>query len=185
MKKRILIIALLTVVAASSAFASFDGLTSVGVNYEFRDGEHMGGLSSLTFGYVNDCPVGYLISVNADFNLADKSMAIGMLVGPSYRYLLSNVPMSIDVAIGASLAGQYIGTETFDLGIGGYIGATYYLNNAIGGYIGATYYLNNAIALLIGCNLGYDMLGVDLDTGDVGFSGDFYVSPSLSIGIRY
>ena len=34
-------------------------------------------------------------------------------------------------------------------------------------------------------NLGYDMLGVDLDTGDVGFSGDFYVSPSLSIGIRY
>ena len=44
---------------------------------------------------------------------------------------------------------------------------------------------NNAIALLIGCNLGYDMLGVDLDTGDVGFSGDFYVSPSLSIGIRY
>ena len=55
----------------------------------------------------------------------------------------------------------------------------------IGGYIGATYYLNNAIALLIGCNLGYDMLGVDLDTGDVGFSGDFYVSPSLSIGIRY
>ena len=90
MKKRILIIALLTVVAASSAFASFDGFTSVGVNYEFRDGEHMGGLSSLTFGYVNDCPVGYLISVNADFNLADKSMAIGMLVGPSYRYLLSN-----------------------------------------------------------------------------------------------
>lgn len=38
MKKRILIIALLTVVAASSAFASFDGFTSVGVNYEFRDG---------------------------------------------------------------------------------------------------------------------------------------------------
>ena len=144
MKKRILIIALLTVVAASSAFASFDGFTSVGVNYEFRDGEHMGGLSSLTFGdgehmgglssltfgYVNDCPVGYLISVNADFNLADKAMAIGMLVGPSYRYLLSNVPMSIDVAIGASLAGQYIGTEIFNLGIGGYIGATYYLNNA-------------------------------------------------------
>lgn len=112
-----------------------------------------------------------MVSVNADFNLADNVMAIGMLVGPSYRYMLSNVPMSIDVAIGASLAGQYIGTGIFDLGIGG--------------YIGATYYLNNAIALLIGCNLGYDMLGVDLDTGDVGFSGDFYVSPSLSIGIRY
>ena len=171
MKKRILIIALLTVVATSTAFASFDGLTSVGVNYELRDDEHMGGLSSLTFGYVNDCPVGYHISVNADFNLADKATAIGMLVGPSYRYMLSNVSMSIDVAIGASLAWQYIGTGIFDLGIGG--------------YIGATYYLNNAIALLIGCNLGYDMLCVDFDTGDIGFSGDFYISPSLSIGIRY
>ena len=171
MKRRILIIAIVTFVAASAAFASFDGLTSIGVNYEFRDGEHMGGLSSQTFGYVNDCPVGYLVSVNADFNLADNAMVIGMLVGPSYRYLLSNVPMSIDVAIGASLAGQYIGTRIFDIGIGG--------------YIGATYYLNNTIALLIGCNLGYDMLGVNLDTGDTGFSGDFYVSPSLSIGFRY
>lgn len=171
MKRKILIIALATVVAVSSAFASFDGLTSVGVNYEFRDGEHMGGLSSMTFGYVNDCPVGYHISVNADFNLADKAMAIGMLVAPGYRYMLSNVPMSIDVAIGASLAWQYIGTGIFDLGIGG--------------YLGATYYLNNAIALLIGCNLGYDMLGVNLDTGDTGFSGDFYVSPVLSVGFRY
>ena len=171
MEKRILIIALVTVLATSSAIASFDGLTSVGVNYEFRDSEHMGGLSSLTFGYVNDCPVGYLISVNADFNIADNARTIGMLVGPSYRYLLSNVPMSIDVAIGASLAEQYIGTGIFDLGIGG--------------YIGATYYLNNAIALLIGCNLGYGMLGVNLDTGDTGFSGDFYVSPILSIGFGY
>ena len=81
------------------------------------------------------------------------------------------MPMSIDVAIGASLAWQYIGTGIFDLGIGG--------------YIGAIYYLNNAIALLIGCNLGYDMLGVNLDTGNTGFSGDFYVSPVLSVGFRY
>lgn len=50
MKKRILIIAIVTIVAASAAFASFDGLTSIGVNYEFRDGEHMGGLASQTFG---------------------------------------------------------------------------------------------------------------------------------------
>ena len=40
-------------------------------------------------------------------------------------------------------------------------------------------------ALLIGCNLGYDMLGVNLDTGNTGFSGDFYVSPVLSVGFRY
>ena len=99
-------------------------------------------------------------------------MSIGMLVGPSYRYILSNVPMSIDVAIGASLATQvFSDTNLFELGVGG--------------YVGATYYLNDAIVLLIGCNIGYDMLGIDLNTADASFSGDFYVSPSLSIGFRY
>ena len=172
MKKRILIFTIIAIMAAGSAFAAFEGLTSIGVNYEFRDGEHLGGLSSQTFGYVNDCHAGYLISLNADFNLADKLMSIGMLVGPSYRYILSNVPMSIDVAIGASLATQvFSDTNLFELGVGG--------------YVGATYYLNDAIALLIGCNIGYDMLGIDLNTADASFSGDFYVSPSLSIGFRY
>ena len=172
MKKKILIIAAIAIMAAGSAFASFDGLTSVGVNYGFRDGEHMGGFSSQTFGYVNGCPIGYLVSVNADFNLADERMAIGMLIGPSYCYMISNVPMSIEVAIGASLAAQsFSDTGLFELGVGG--------------YLGATYYLDDAIALLIGCNIGYDMLGVDLNDGDACFYGDFYVSPSLSIGFRY
>ena len=166
MKKRILIFTIIAIMAAGSAFAAFEGLTSVGVNYEFRDGEHMGGLSSQTFGYVNDCPVGYLISLNADFNLADKLMSIGMLVGPSYRYILSNVPMSIALATQV-----FSDTNLFELGVGG--------------YVGATYYLNDAIVLLIGCNIGYDMLGIDLNTADASFSGDFYVSPSLSIGFRY
>lgn len=172
MKKRIMVIAIIAIVAVGSASADFDGLTSVGVNYEFRDGVHMGGLSSQTFGYVDNCPVGYLVSVNADFNLGENSMAIGMLVGPSYRYMFSNVPMSIDLAVGASLSGRNFKDEAlFGLGIGG--------------YLGATYYLNNTVALLIGCNTGYDMLKVDLDTGNTGFSGDFHVSPSLSVGFRY
>ncbi len=80
MKKRIMVVAIIAIVAAGSASAAFDGLTSVGLNYEFRDGVHMGGLSSQTFGYVDNCPVGYLVSVDADFNLGKDSMAIGMLV---------------------------------------------------------------------------------------------------------
>lgn len=172
MRKRIIVIAIIAIVAAGSASAAFDGLTSAGLNYEFRDGVHMGGLSSQTFGYVDNCPVGYLFSMNADFNLGENSMAIGMLVGPSYRYMTTNVPMSIDLALGASLSGQKLKDEgLFELGVGG--------------YLGATYYLNDMIALLIGCNIGYDMLGVDFATGNTGFSGDFHVSPSLSVGFRY
>lgn len=173
MKKKLitlLLIALITTAAVSAA--TFDGLTSVGVNYEFRDGMNLGGLSSQTFGYINDFPLGYLISANADFNLADDAMTIGLLIGPSYRYMLESVPMSIELALGASASGQwYAGEDIFDFGIGG--------------YLGATYYLNDAFALLIGCNLGYDMLSIGLGDGEIGFSGDFYVSPSLSFGFRY
>lgn len=172
MKKRIMVVAIIAIVAAGSASAAFDGLTSVGLNYEFRDGVHMGGLSSQTFGYIDNCPVGYLVSVDADFNLGEDSMAIGMLVGPSYRYMFANVPMSVDLAVGASLSGR----DFKDKGLFGL---------GVGGYLGATYYLNDVVALLFGCNIGYDMLGVDLDTGDVGFSGDFSVAPSLSVGFRY
>lgn len=98
-------------------------------------------------------------------------MAIELLAGPSFRYMFTNVPMSVDIAIGASLAGQEFGEGLFELGIGG--------------YIGATYYLNSTIALLIGCSIGYDMLSASLDSGSTGFSGDFHVSPSMSVGFRY
>ncbi len=170
--KKVLIIALVSLSVIAGAYAtSFDGLTSVGVNYEFRDGMHLGGFASETFGYVNGSPVGYLVSVNADFNLKEDALAIGILVGPSYRYMFSSLPMSIDAAIGVSLAGESIVEDLFELGIGG--------------YLGASYYINDAVALLIGCNIGYDMLSVGLNTGEAGFAGDFYVSPSLSVGFRY
>lgn len=170
--KKIILIAIISLSLAAGVYAAaFDGLTSIGVNYEYRDGMYLGGLSSQTFGYVNDYPVGYFVSVNADFNLGDDTLSIGMLVGPSFRYMFSNVPMSIELAVGASLAGQAFWESLFELGIGS--------------YIGATYYINDTIALLIGCNIGYDMLGVDLNTAAAVFSGDFYVSPSLSVGFRY
>ena len=85
--------------------------------------------------------------------------------------MFTDVPMSIDAAVGVSLAGQSFDEGLFELGVGG--------------YLGASYYLNDTIALLIGCNIGYDMLSVSLDSGEIGFSGDFYVSPSLSVGFRY
>lgn len=171
MKKKILAFTIIVMFASLAAFATFDGLTSVGVNYEFRDGVHLGGLTTQNFGYINDCPVGYLVSVNSDFNLGEDSMSIEMLLGPSYRYLLSNVPMSIDTAAGVSLAYQDFNSNLFELGVGG--------------YLGATYYWTDLVALLVGCNIGYDMWQLDLTTAENGFPGIFHVSPVLSVGFRY
>lgn len=172
--KKILIVAIMSVVLIAGVAAdSFDGLTSVGINYEYRDGENMWGLSSQTFGYVGTCPVGYFVGVNADFAFSAVSdFAIGVIVGPSYRYMFQNVPMSIDVALGLSASGEWIDVNDF-FGLG------------IGGYLGATYYMTDNIALMLGCTLGYDMLAVDLNTGDCSFYGNFYVSPSVAVGFRY
>lgn len=171
MKKKILAITIIVMFATISVFATFDGLTSIGVNYEFRDGKHLGGLSTQSFGYINDCPVGYLISLNSGFNITEDAMAIEMLLGPSYRYMLFNLPMSIDISAGIALANQNFGSNLLELGIGG--------------YLGATYYCNDAVALLIGCNIGYDMWQVDMTTTATGYSGIFHVSPILSAGFRY
>ncbi|MDD7200859.1 MAG: hypothetical protein SPF89_03155 [Sphaerochaetaceae bacterium] len=170
MNKKIVLGMALAMLAAGSAFAtSFDGLTSVGGNYTYRDGEHLGGLTVHNFGYVNDCPVGYLVSFNSGFNVDNQE--INMLVGPSYRYQLQDLPMSIDAALGLSASGQWFDEDFFELGIGG--------------YLGATYRLSNRLSLLAGCTVGYDMLSVSLDDGDTGYSGDFFVSPSLGIGFNY
>ncbi|MBO8443097.1 MAG: hypothetical protein IAC42_04985 [Spirochaetes bacterium] len=170
MKKSILICLILSV-ALCGAYASFDGYSSLGVGYSWSDGLSLGGFSSQNFGYVDSSPIGYLVSVNADFNIAQEAMTIRMLVGPSWRYMLTNVPMSIDVALGAALAGSFISSPAFTLGLGG--------------YIGATYYLNPSLALLIGCELGGDLMSVDLRTGEVGWAGTFFATPSLALGIRY
>mgnify|MGYP004699145361 CR=1 FL=1 len=172
MKKAILITVALCMALSLNA-GTFDGFTSTGLNYEYRDGIHLGGMTVSNSGYVNDFPVGYYISANADFNPRKISdMTITLIAAPSYRYMLDNVPMSIDTALGLSVSGVWTGGKNdFQLGLGG--------------YIGAAYYMNDRIALLIGCNLGYDMLSVNLATGAAGFSGEFYASPALSIGFRY
>ena len=46
-------------------------------------------------------------------------MVIWMLIGPSYRYIFTAAPISLDVAIGTSLAGQDFGEGLLELGIGG------------------------------------------------------------------
>ena len=172
MKKGILITVVLCM-ALSLYAGTFDGLTGTGLNYEYRDGMHLGGMTVINSGYVNDSPVGYYISANADFSPMKMSdMTISMIAAPSYRYMLDNVPMSIDAALGLSASGVWTGGKN-DIQLG------------LGGYIGATYYMNDRIALLIGCNLGYDMLSVNLATGAAGFSGEFYASPAVSIGFRY
>lgn len=171
--KKVIITAVLVCMALSLYAGNFDGFTSTGLNYEYRDGMHLGGLTINNTGYINDCPVGYYISTNADFNFKNGlNMAIGIIAAPSYRYMLENIQMSIDTALGVSASGVWMnGSNDFQLGVGG--------------YIGATYYMNDEIALLIGCNLGYDMLSVDLNTGKTGFAGEFYASPAISIGFRY
>ena len=172
MKKTVLVLAM--VCMALSVYAgTFEGLTSTGLNYEYRDSKSLGGMSVENFGYVNDFPLGYYISTNADFNFIDGAdMTINLMAAPIYRYMIENVPMSIDAAFGLSASGVWFNSRNeFQLGVGG--------------YIGATYYMNDMIALLIGCKLGYDMLSVDMNTGDTAFSGEFHASPAISIGFRY
>lgn len=169
--KKVLILVFAVIASASLFAADFDGITALGVNYEYREDIHMGGLSVQNFGYFGACPVGYLANINADFNLEDNKSTIGMLIAPSYRYKLEDVNMSIDAAVGVSATGEWFGgAGDFLLGIGGYLGATYYLDS---------------FALLIGCTLGYDMMSVGLDSGNIEYAGDFYVSPSISFGFRY
>ena len=94
-----------------------------------------------------------------------------MIIGPAYKHYFTNVPMSIDAAIGASLSGEWTGESVFDLGIGG--------------YLGSSYYINELVSIMLGLSLGYDMLEVDLTSGSTSFANDFHVSTSLSIGFCY
>ena len=68
-RKITITVCLLLLIAGTLSASGFDGYTAIGGNYEYRDGHHLGGLSVSNEGYVYDCPVGYHISANADFNL--------------------------------------------------------------------------------------------------------------------
>lgn len=168
MKKFFLLFLIALLAAATISASTFSGTTSIGGSYTFRDGEHLGGISSQTFGFT-DCPVGYFIGLNSAHNR--DGWGLNMIIGPAYKYYFTNVPMSIDAAIGASLSGEWTGESVFDLGIGG--------------YLGSSYYINELVSIMLGLSLGYDMLAVDLTNGSTSFANDFHVSPSLSIGFSY
>ncbi len=153
--------------------ASFEESRSIGGSYQYKGGFHLGSLTSHDFGFINDAPVGYFVGINAGFgDLVDPDWAVNMLVGPAYSYFFPEANLSIDVALGASLSGQWMDEgDYFGLGIGG--------------YLGATWHMTSHIALLLGTALGYDILGVGLSNGDVGFNGVFHVAPSLAVGFTY
>lgn len=172
MKKALLVVLIALVSVSMVAAKSFEGTTTVGLNYEYREGLNLGGLSTASFGTFENSPIGYLFSISAAANFADaKDFSISLLAAPKYSYYFSNVPMSIDAALGLSFTGNLFDDKTFGFGFGG--------------YIGATYNLNDMIALLLGCTLGYDIMSVDLDNGNIDSACNFYVVPSLSIGFRY
>lgn len=173
MKRKMFLILIVAALATTPMFASFEGISSIGGSYQYREGSHLGGLSNQNFGFINDAPVGYFVGINAGFgDLADPDWAVNMLVGPAYSYFFPEANLSIDVALGASLSGQWMDDgDYFGLGIGG--------------YLGATWHMTSHTALLLGATLGYDILGVGLSNGDVGFNGVFHVAPSLAVGFTY
>lgn len=168
--KRILIMMLASLVCCCGLFASFDGFTTFGPSYSFHDGNNYMGLDSDSFGFVNDCPVGYYAGLNAEFNLKDvDNWKIGMIVGPSYSYSFGDSDVSLDVALGLSMEGTSLGFFSF----------------GVGGYIGADWRMNSIFGLGIGTQIGSNFVDVNLDNGKFGVSGDFYVSPTLSAIFYY
>ncbi len=173
MKKGIIVF-LLVVAASAAVFAgTFSGKTEVALNYSYRGGVNMGGLSVNNSGYSDSFPIGYAANVNADFDpTTGNCNAITMLVGPSYKYNITGSGMDIELALGVSATGENINADThFLLGVGGYLGAAYALPNGLG--------------LAIGTQLGYDMLSVPLNGGASFYQGTFYVTPSVGLVFNY
>ncbi len=169
--KKVFMVLMVLAVSLGLFAADFDGLTNLALNYSYRDGKNLGGMSVDSFGLIGNCNVGYYIGADADFNFKDINNAyITLIAAPYYSYRLENVPMSIDVALGVGASADI--DKSFGLGIAGYIGAQYCLRSS-------------NTALIIGTKLGYDMLAVDLHSGDCSFDGAFYVTPAIGVGFCY
>ncbi len=172
--KRIMTVLIMAVSVSALVFAgSFSGKTEVALNYSYRGGISMGGLSVNNSGYSDTFPLGYTANVNADFDpTTGNCNAITMLVGPSYRYSIAGSGMDIELALGVSATGENINADTrFLLGAGGYLGAEYALPNGLG--------------LAIGAQLGIDMVSFPLDGGASFYQGTFYVTPSVGLVFSY
>ena len=173
MKKGIIVLLALAAVSAAVFAGTFTGRTGVALNYSYRDGINMGGLSVNNSGYSDTFPIGCTANVNADFDpTTGNCNAITMLVGPSYRYTIADSGMDIELALGVSATGENINADThFLLGAGGYLGASYALPNGLG--------------LAIGAQIGLDMLSVPLNGGTSFYQGTFYVTPSVGLVFNY
>ncbi len=173
MKKGIIVFLVVVSAAAAVSAGTFTGRTEVALNYSYRDGINMGGLSVNNSGYSDTFPIGYTANVNADFDpTTGNCNAITMLVGPSYKYTIADSGMDIELALGVSATGENINADThFLLGVGG--------------YLGASYALPNGLSLAIGAQIGVDMLSVPLNGGESFYQGTFYVTPSVGLVFNY
>lgn len=169
--KKVLMVLIVMIVSLGLFAADFAGIINVALNYSYRDGRNMGGMSVDNFGLVGDCPVGYYIGADADFSFKDvKDSSITLIAAPYYSYKLENVPMTIDVALGVGASADV--DKHFGLGLAGYIGAAYHLKS-------------DKTAFLIGTKLGYDMLSVELHGGSCSYKGEFFVTPLIGGGFCY
>lgn len=169
MKKIISIVSVLALSCACIFAASYDGRTSVGINYSYDDGSYFG-LSTDTVGYVNDGPVGFYIGTDADFRIGDISAwNINMIVGPSYSYSFGDSNVSFEIAGGISASCTSF--ELFSFGLGG--------------YAGAAWAFSDSAELLLGAKMGSNFVNIPLDNPSISTSGDFYITPQLAIGFTY
>lgn len=159
-----------TTVCCSGLFASFEGFTTVNPTYTFTDGKNYMGISSDSFGFVNGSPIGYYGGVDAVFKLGDASdWKIGMLVGPSYSYGFADAGVNVNIALGLAAEGSSFGFFSFGLG----------------GYLGADWKVTDVFGLGIGTQIGSRFVDVNLNDGDFSISGDFFISPRVSVVFYY
>ncbi len=172
--KKVISILCVVVLASATIFAgSFNGKTEVALNYSYRNGTNMGGLSVNNSGYSSTCPIGYTINVNADFDPSTwDCSAITMLIGPSYKYSAKNNGFTFELAVGVSATGENISGDTcFLLGAGGFTAIEYNFSNGIG--------------FALGAQVGYDMLCVPFNGDEAYYKGVFYVTPSVGMNVNY
>lgn len=170
MKKIISIVSVLALSCACIFAATYDGRTSVGINYSFDYGVNGFGLTTDTVGYINDAPVGYYVGTDADFTIGDVSLwNINMIVGPAYSYEFEGTNVSFEVAGGLSAS-----TTSFEL-----------FSFGVGAYAGAAWSFSDSAELLLGAKMGSNFVNIPLNNPSVYTSGDFYITPQLAIGFNY
>ena len=168
MKKILSVLSILTL-ASVCLFASFDGRSSVGINYSYDDVNYFG-LTTDSVGYSTTSPVGYYIGTDADFKIGDITFwTINMILGPSYRYTFGESGVTFEVALGLSANGNSASLFSF----------------GVGSYTGVSYSINENLDLLMGVKMGSNFVNIPLNNPSVTLDGDFYVTPNFALGFKY